>query len=290
MFMQSKVMGGKRCRVQPFHAIAALLLAGLPGGLVACGVAGADAPGDEAGDPATVEPAAVERIAGTPAPVASVTLTAGHVVEFYDFGTTALIVETAPAYTPPAYNHTGPTSPDQLASIWTRVAPGRPVPAALSALQHRLTSLPATPAAPPVTVAVVPESHQGGAKLPGLIGAAPVGCNNGCCDFNWLSTLGQCQGGYDFSWFLYNYGWTYANSTNDIIYDGLVCSAQGTSVYSVSVGGSGGTWSVPQATYRWFSWTAGWSIFGFNAQNMSSSVNSSTNSHLHTYCGGVIYN
>jgi hypothetical protein len=221
-----------------------------------------------------------------PVPVASLTLTAGHVIEFYDFGGAALIVESGAAYTSPALNSAGKMPADQLSSIWTRLAPETPVPTALAALQQRLTSLPADPAAQKLA----PASEVDGAPMVGsrtVLPAAPVGCNNGCCDEEWLYTLSQCyQANWHYYWFLVNYGWTFATSTYDVEVGGLVCSAQGTSTFSMNVGGSGGTWSVPEATYRWYHWTAGTDFWGGPIpKDMSSSVNSETNQHLHTYCG-----
>lgn len=238
----------------------------------------------------------VQRAAGAanpgsaPTPVASLTLTSGQIVEFYDFGSAALIVETGAAYSSPAVNSAGAIPADQLAEIWTRLAPGAPVPPALADLQHRLTSMPAASATP----RAVASTTTGGARprIPGTaLPAAPVGCNNGCCDATWLTTLAECQGsGWNYSWFLYNGGWSTATSTDDIAYQGLVCSAQGTSTFSVSIGGSSGTWNIPEATYHWFHWTAGTDLFGsFNPKTLSSAVNSAANQHLHTYCGRVLY-
>ena len=245
---------------------------------------------DERGGELVQAMAGVTSPTSAPAPVASLKLTSGHVVEFYDFGGAALIVEAGAAYTAPALNLPGPIPTDQLSIIWTRLAPGTPVPLALADLQQRLTSLPANPAAPEVVASTATGGETMGVSRSALP-AAPEGCNNGCCDATWLTTLAECQGsGWSFSWFLYNNGWATATSTNDIAYQGLVCSAQGTSTFSASIGGSSGTWDVPEATYHWFHWTAGTNIFGsFNPKNLSSSVNSPTNQHLHTYCGRVLY-
>ena len=117
--------------------------------------------------------------------------------------------------------------------------------------------------------------------------AAPVGCNNGCCDEAWLYTLAECyQANWNYYWFLYNYGWSTLTSTFDAEVEGLVCSAQGTSTFSMNIGGSGGTWSVPEATYRWYHWTAGTDFWGGPIpKDTSSSVNSAASQHLHTFCG-----
>lgn len=238
---------------------------------------------------AQVSPAAGVASPG-PAPVASLALTSGQTVEFYDFGGAALIVETGAAYSSPAVNAAGAIPADQLTEIWTRLAPGAPVPPALANLQHRLTSMPERSAAPGAVA-----STSTGAERPAISGTvqpdAPDGCSNGCCDAAWLLTLAECQSsGWDYSWFLYNGGWSTATSTDDIAFQGLVCSAQGTSTFAVSIGGSSGTWNIPEATYHWFHWTAGTDLFGsFNPKSLSSSVNSTANQHLHTYCGRVLY-
>lgn len=267
-------MNGSGYKMSHLRAVPAVLLSSLLGGMLGCATS--------TDDPRS-EPEALARVEGevsTSAPlVASLTLTSGQVLDFYDFGTTALIVETGAAYMSPVLNSKDSIPPDQIVNIWTRLAPGIPVPAALETLQHRLTSLPMDPSAPHV----VPSFHTDGKKIETFGNAtlsAPVGCSNGCCDFSWLSTLVECQGGYLYSWFLYNYGWSYANGSNIALYNGLVCAAQGTSTYTVQIAGSGGTWSVPQATYRWFHWTSG------SRRSMSSTVNSASATHLHTYCGG----
>jgi hypothetical protein len=258
-----------------YWKVPSVLLVGVLGGMLGCATS-ADDPSDEPAELASVEDAV-----STGPLVASLKLASGQVIDFYDYGSNALIVESGTAYATPALPNTRDAiARDQLVSLWTHLSPETPVPAALESLQHRLMSLPAASDAVPA----MPSLKTGGAKLANLgpITSAPVGCNNGCCDFNWLSTFAECQGNYSFSWFLFNYGWSFASNGSAALYQGLVCSASGTSTYSVSVGGSGGTWSVPQATYRWFHWTT-----GFFRQSMTSSVNSSGNQHLHTYCGGV---
>jgi hypothetical protein len=43
--------------------------------------------------------------------------------------------------------------------------------------------------------------------------AAPVGCNNGCCDYQWLATLTDCKKYWDFNWFNYNYDLSKVNTS-----------------------------------------------------------------------------
>lgn len=248
-----------------------------------------DAPGDQAADVATDESAqavGLEPGSGSPATlVASLKLEGSHVIEFYDFGGSALIVETAAAYTTPVLDSADPT-PDQLVSIWRRLAPRTSVPPALQELQHRLTDQPPGPPALQVVSPPVLGGDQIGRSGP-AVPTAQVGCNNGCCDASWLSTLAECQGGgFSFSWFLFNQVWSGSNGGNNREYQGLVCSAVGTSTFSVNIGGSGGTWSIPEATLRWFHWVAGTDIFGNPLRrSLASSVNSPSAPHLHTYCG-----
>jgi len=90
---------------------------------VGCGGAGVDAPSDPASN------AAVDT-QGTPSPVASLNLSTGQVIEFYDFKRAALIVETGEANMAPALNRKGATRPDELVDIWTRLAPEQAVPEA----------------------------------------------------------------------------------------------------------------------------------------------------------------
>lgn len=221
-------------------------------------------------------------------PVAALALENGNSVEFYGFPRGALIVESGGAYTPPSSVARGKHA-DQLVNIWMDLAPTEPVPAELSMLQTRLMNL------PPRSGDDVDETGRdawdgiGDGTADGQENVQLMsGCNNGCCDFNWLSTFWQCQSPWDYSWFLYNYNWSYANGDDQIYYDGFVCSAVGTSTYKVNVDGGGGTWSVPEATYRTYSWTAGWvPIFGWDEEDVRSNVNSSTNPRLHTYCGGM---
>lgn len=135
-----------------------------------------------------------------------------------------------------------------------------------------------------------PEDTTGGAdeRSEGNGALVMSGCNNGCCDFDWLSTFWWCPAPWDFNWFLCNYGWSFANGNDEIFYDGFVCSAEGTSTYKVTVDGDGGIGSVPRATWKTYSWTAGWvPIFGWDEEDVRSTANSSASPHLHTYCGGM---
>lgn len=242
----------------------------------AASFAGCVASDETSSDPAVDEPT----------PVATLKLANGHVVEFYDWGGAGLIAETGAAYTSPAISSAGPTPAGQMSDLWSRLAPGTPVPPALADLQHRLTSSSVESAAPEVVSASDPAGGRPGAART-VVPAVLEGCNNGCCDRDWLNTLAECQGAnWTRQWFNFNDDFSTVSFGNVGIFQGLVCAAQGTSTFSVNLGGSGGTWSVPEATYRWFHWTGGTDFFGGRiTQTLSSAVNSQSNEHIHTYCG-----
>lgn len=180
--------------------------------------------------------------------------------------------------------------------MWEELAHGLPVPAELIALQERLTTSyqPREPVSTKRTKRPPPGSDpRGGAGGGNDLPTIESWCGNGCCDYAWL-TANLCPSlSYDASWFLLDYGWSYANYNDIFLYHGNVCAAWGTSTYSVWLGdGSGGTWSVPQATYRNFHWLAAFSIFwcaGYCGEDMTSSVNNSSYQQSHTYCGGILF-
>lgn len=246
-----------------------------------------------------------------PTPVASLTLENGNVVELYEFGRRAVIMESGVVYSPQMYKPQRRPRVDELVATWESLAPGEPVPQAVRDLQERLVregamEEPTNEQSPSADVggtafgesapSPTDDNFQRGAGGDALQGAdlgvqlqSPVGCNNGCCDFDWLSTISQCSGNYGYSWFMFNYLWSYANTSSVWTYDGFVCSAAGTSTYKVNVVGEGygGTWSVPQATWRAYSWTDDTCGVFCSDEDVNSSVNTSSTPHLHTYCGGV---
>ena len=241
-----------------------------------------------------------------PAPVASLHLSNGNDVHFYDFGVGALVTETGQAYTTPALDETDiPAS--ELVNVWNRLAPQEPAPKALIALRDRLTEASVGDGAsqPPVSLKVDhgTAADQSGSATEGatadenasprpIKGALRIqrGCSNGCCDQEWLSTLSTCfYTGWDYRWSLYNGGYSWANTNNIWHMRGLVCSASGTSSWVIGVGGKAYGIQVAEATYYNWSWTASSSIWcaGYCASDMTSTVNSASNQHLHAYCGMV---
>jgi hypothetical protein len=229
-----------------------------------------------------------------PTLVASLKVASGNTIEFYDFGGNAMISETGAAYTPPTLNSQSGLRGARVVDVWTALAPNTPIPSALAAFQAQLDSAPATPASgtghsPGVAFGGQgPQTPSVGAHSQSPSPDAPQGCNNGCCDYAWLATITQCeQTSFDYQWFFYNYGWSYVNASDIDNYNGFACSAVGTSTYSVNMAGHGGAWSVPEATYRTW-WRSNTGCF-FYCDDLRSSVNTSTNQHLHTYCGFLIY-
>jgi hypothetical protein len=99
-----------------------------------------------------------------------------------------------------------------------------------------------------------------------------------------LATFDECKRSLDYGWFLYNYGYTYANVDDVHVFEGMVCAASGNSQWKVRMGdGKGGTWTVIPAHYKTWWWVWGW----FD-EDLRSSVNSATSQALHTYCGHTL--
>jgi hypothetical protein len=226
-------------------------------------------------------------------PIASLEFENGNVLEFYDFVHGVMVVERGRAYTRPVFRG-GSEHAGQLEQIWRRLSPDTPVPSALIELQGRMTeeSDPSanTNDSDAPGVEAVAEPDIGGWSP--VQTKAPQGCNNGCCDYQWLATFAECQGGWDYSWFLYNYGATWANVDDIILYGGLVCAATGTSTFRVNIEGSGGVWSVAQGTWNSYFWIAAFKpviCAGYCGKNLRSSVNTQSSQHLHTYCGTIAY-
>jgi len=250
-----------------------------------------------------------------PKPVASAVAPNGNVVEFYDGGDGVLVSETGVALSSPVFDPQG-KRPERLLEAWRSVAPNDPFPQALAQLEKRMNAihklgiersrssahknaLPPPPAlfksrpeSKPVGGWLTPESSTPKSEMTAT--RVLEGCDNGCCDRQWLSTFEQCQVlGWDRNWFLFNYGATWADYRDITWYSGLVCSAKGTSQYDVKIGGTRWLWAVPQATFRTFFWIAAYDFlgcFGLCGEDMTSSVNThSIAQQLHTYCGSIIF-
>jgi hypothetical protein len=147
-----------------------------------------------------------------------------------------------------------------------------------AALDGRPANLPPAPAH---SAGATNGTGQSGGGQPRII---PFDCGNGCCDYDWLLN-GLCPSGGDDSWFQFDYGYSYADSTYVNALDAYACAATGTSQFNVSVEGGGGSWSVQQGYYRYYDWEYD-GLWGYNSFE---SVNDSNNQALHTACGVVDY-
>jgi len=248
---------------------------------------------DSSGPSKSTDVAANPTSAESSKAVASLALGNGNTLEFYEFDTGVLISEFGRAGVTPAYRLESSVDTRQPRAIWRSLSPTTPVPQSLVDLEERVALRVANRGLKvPSSTDVAGAIEIAPVVVPGEtpIFAAPDGCNNGCCDYAWLSTFPQCGGG---QWFHYNAGSSWANTgSNAVSYNGFVCAATGTSTYKVTISGSGGTWSIAQGFYRTYAWSAGSTCNPFchtNDKSVQSSVNTSSDPHLHTYCGYFIH-
>jgi hypothetical protein len=256
--------------------------------LVLAGCAAAPAEDSSAGNAETS--AAPE---ATPVPVATLKAANGNTIEFYDFGTGAVVMETGSGASTSLLPKEEATAA-QLSSLWRSLSPDTAVPSSIERMQDRLTHLDTAAlsqaATPPAVDGAGPQSAlDANTNNPAGVGtsqqALRQGCNNICCDTDWVAA--NCNfGGNNYSWSVLNYGYSYANS-QAYHWFGRACAAQGTSTFRMSsAGGLGGVWSVPEGTWRSYSWFTGTNWIGnYYTQSISSSVNDVGNQHLHSYCG-----
>ena len=231
-----------------------------------------------------------------PAPVDHLEMSNGHVVEIFDLNG-VLVTELGEAGTAPLGQVDRVLiSQNRLVDLALSIRPDRPVPAALYALQARITINAGGPIAPTTLQdAADPNSVSGSLPVESTkSGVQPdtlVGCSNGCCDPVWTAQT-LCNFnlifGNDYTWYLFNVGSSWENSSSAHVWTGTVCAATGASTYSVSVnnGQNGGVWTVPQGFYMNFNWGASCNGWPFcNGASVTSSVNSPSNPHTQMYCG-----
>ena len=229
----------------------------------------------------------------TPIALASLKLSTGQVVELFDLDGQAVISESGEAGQPVVLDTMGDVGRgDKLVDLWHRLAPDQAVPTAVTSMQERLMKDDGTDLARPPKIRVTPEisglEMDQPTDLPEGTLAAPNGCNNGCCDYEWLKTFAACGGnGYDYQFFHYNYGWSSVKVYDAVVYRTFACAAIGNSQFKVSVeGGQGGSWTLTERQYRTFYAVA---PVCCNDPDISSKVNSSAAPALHTHCGAVYY-
>lgn len=227
----------------------------------------------------------------------------GNTVTFYDADVGVLVTERGRAYIDPTLAAV-PKEGADLNATWKLVAPSKPFPKVLADAQSRLGLEHPVPlgAASDGPVPLGASGDAGRGKTGGLFdkGAASsptgpqaatyYGCNNGCCDPNWLVPLCPTAGSWD--WFLFNYTSSWANSGSKAWWvQALVCAATGWSHWTIDIGGSRhyDTY-IPEAHYQTFSWIAGFSAFyGTLSRHVGSSVNMDYTPNLHTQCGTYDY-
>jgi hypothetical protein len=234
-------------------------------------------------------------IVENPSPLVAVPVGNGQTIEFYDLNGLSVVTETGPAGA--ARLAMGDATPRRPADLFRSLRPDLPVPEALLSLQAKAALQP-EPALPRPTRGVAPVA--GGGTYPDGAGtttsgdpagvstktsALLEGCNNGCCDRQWLTTVGCGWTGYDSSWWQFDYGWSTVSFGGDNYFRDNVCSASGTSRWSLTVCTNGCvlyTWDIPEATYR-YQW--GWTDSLFFEYSVYSAVNSQAAMHLHNHCG-----
>jgi hypothetical protein len=289
-------------------------------GLCACSASdGAPAPG---GAPkggsvaASSSPAHGEH----PNAVATVTLSNGNILEFYDFPEGLLVSEYGEAVTGPLT----PTRSDLLSSsrfvdLVSFLRPDLSVPEAVVALEAKYSGAPpqrkTTAGEVKLTVQATGVGAAGGSVD---AGSKPVGgtsgvssgaarsysgggraltadsvCSNICCDRNWtLNTLCNPNiAGANYTWYNFEYGWSWANRNHAYQYWGAACAGIGQSRFSISISdGSNGSWAVDPGYYRWYYWYMGNCGQTYCLEpSISSTVNDQTHQAVHTYCGGFWY-
>lgn len=182
-------------------------------------------------------------VTANPEPVYAMDVGHGQTVEFYDLDGFSLVAESGPANVSRLAldGLDAAMVPGRPADLFRVLRPDAPVPKVLVDLQDRSERRLA--AGGPRAVSTVTRKITG-AELPadatskatedvtGTSSQAQDGCNNGCCDREWLKTVGCGWTGYDWSWWQFNYGWSYVNASGLWYYRDNVCSASGTSHWS----------------------------------------------------------
>lgn len=222
--------------------------------------------------------------------VAALKLANGHTLEFYDYGNGALVSEAGEAGTEFQFNQPGGLRVNQLVNLWETASPSTPAPSALRKMQDRLmleeaqhpTPVGRTPK--PLLTQETPFDDAPTGIPDGTL-AAPIGCNNKCCDYEWLKKQLACASQADYNWFYYNAGTSYGKGDDAFHFDSLGCAAVGDSIYRVHIqfGGGKGEWTLPQGIAR----TAHAAGGVFDDPNVGSYMNWGKTPKLHSHCGVI---
>jgi hypothetical protein len=250
--------------------------------------------GEMPGQPA----ATAEPVEEHPAAALSFNLDNGNTIELFDIKGNVLVSETGPAGQNPALRAAKAAAGGSLVSLFHILKPNAEMPQMLADLDARMAQAPAlTDDAEPVE-----EDSRAGAPIVSTAttiddgvqreqSAVLQGCSNGCCDPDWtLNYLCNTVADIDnrvvsYSWYDFDWGWSQVKlNSRTYSYDGIACSAVGTSQYTVSIsGGGGGSWSVAEGYWREFDW---W--IRHDTRSITAGVNSSGNQHLHMFCGAKL--
>jgi hypothetical protein len=226
----------------------------------------------------------------------------GQRVEFYDFNDMALVMERGLAsghpVLPTVFRAVDPDNthaPARLVDLFHALRPDLPVPDALITLRDKLAAAPrpdrATTArllAERAAAHEAQEAQETGGAQPETSGIHPEAvCSNNCCNQAWTQANICGPGPSTAHWNYFDYLWdgeTGSNFGNEV--DDIVCGAVGTSSWYFEYCSNGcaeATYNVTQQEYLIRAGIANWPFdVGFNTY-----VNSSTNPHLHTHCGGA---
>jgi hypothetical protein len=232
--------------------------------------------------------------------VASLQLENGNRLEFYDFGDGVLVGESGDAYARPLFEYAG-EGPEELTAIWTKFARGQAVPRDLIALQERLlrgaASVPmpgdsASGAATPAALPDDPGDHDWAPSEGASIDKS--NCRNGCCNRDWLlSEFSLCHTEHRFAdrqWFAFDQPSPQVSANDVFQFQGLVCAANSSATWDVTIGGRLRRFSIPQGHFQGFSWIAGVAadLSPWNEKNIQTivrTVNGPNTIGTASYCG-----
>lgn len=276
-------------------------------GLVGCGTDGAtaQAPGATAEAPET--PAIdVNANSASARAVASLHLSNGNTVDFYDGGQQGiLITELGKARTTPALKGMDVRALGAV-NTWNALSPATPAPQALVELQARADAARAAGSAiaadPPIdgpafsggsSEASTPTARQAASGSEPRAALPAAACNNGCCDPNWVVN-DLCPQGGSHSWLHFNVGWAWEQDNGISALNEVVCAATGTSRFGVHRGNDILSFTVNEGFFQTFSWSQGFCVFGCGSDNHSVVNTNSANqpvspTNLHTFCGTVLF-
>lgn len=182
------------------------------------------------------------------APIASVALTNGNLVEFYEPSPGSLFVSEAGIVGAAPTRRDGRTPLE----LYRDLAPDRPVPEALAAAQARSEAL------GPETIPASAEDRNAMALKASVTEPKPLGfIANQSCDDQWFNTnFCNDSGSPDWQMCLLNHwngAWAQQNSVDNVLH--TVCADIGTVTLKVQMGdGGGGIWSIPEGSWRSFGW------------------------------------